>query len=236
MRQHSNRVERIAKYALWTGIAWIGVASIIALFDQPKIVTIGQTKPTPIDRSKIPPEMADAPDIQIQEYDVEGRTPKEIVNSLWAKSIQVEGQGPAAAVTHSHLKFNLGSVTVAGRCQAANPVAQTRFRVELPRHETAGTPPDMQVRWHAFRRALEMHEAEHVHITLKYAARIRAAIIGRSCDDAHRIIDQLGEEMKREDMALDDRGCTAFERGDGSKAALIECPHVLLYELFGWRD
>lgn len=109
---------------------------------------------------------AGMPNVKFQYYDVEGRTPAEIYQSMRARAPQ---KGDGVAHTAWHIRVGWRQARRGDGCEVADPITSLSIAVTLPRLVTSdGVTPQATDFWERTMRGLEIHEAGHARIAIDH--------------------------------------------------------------------
>jgi predicted secreted Zn-dependent protease len=125
------------------------------------------------------------PDIGFEYYEVEGRTPQEIYESMRARAPR-KSEGLAHTIWNFDVTWEEARHGTA--CRVVEPSTRMSIRIILPRlTETAGLTPAGRSYWRKISGDLEAHEAGHARIAWEHRDDFNRAALRASCASVERI-------------------------------------------------
>jgi len=136
------------------------------------------------------------PGIRFEYYEVEGRTPREIYQSMEASAPR---GGEGLAQTIWGIDVNWHEATHGSVCRVRDPRTRLSIRVVLPKLRQDEEPTRAGLAfWRATRKGLEIHEAGHARIAWDHRDDFNQAALSASC----RSIDRVAREIQAKIAAL----------------------------------
>ncbi len=120
----------------------------------------------------------DIPNIRFEYYDVEGTTPREIYNSMRARSPY---SGDGVANTIWNIRTGWRQTRRGSTCVVADPMASLTIIVQLPRLASEAVTRQGLIFWQRVRGGLEEHEAGHARIAWEHRHDFLEAARDASC-------------------------------------------------------
>jgi predicted secreted Zn-dependent protease len=125
------------------------------------------------------------PDIRFEYYDVEGRTGREIYQSMRDRA---PGTGDGLAQTVWQIDVNWHEQTRGSSCRVIGPRTNLSITVILPRlRQIEDMTPEAMRFWRATRRGLEIHEAGHARIAWDHRDDFNRAALKASCKSIKQV-------------------------------------------------
>ncbi len=158
-----------------------------------------QPRPAPV-------AFAGIPNLEIEYYDVLGRTAPEIRAAInrHPRRPRDPNDGLAMdALANWYLNWSWPA-TAGGRCDLARARIRFRARVLLPRLvEEARVPAPVLARWRSYIAALETHEAGHIRFAYQRSGAVLAALRSSSCARANDDAAAAVATINRHDVDYD---------------------------------
>lgn len=137
---------------------------------------------------------AGMPNVTFQYYDVEGRTPAEIYQSMRARAPQ---KGDGVAHTAWHIRVGWRQSRRGDTCEVADPITSLSITVTLPRLATAdGVTPQATDFWERTMRGLEIHEAGHAKIAIDHRYDFVKAAAKATCGSIKDVAKRTQEKIE----------------------------------------
>ncbi|KQX20122.1 MULTISPECIES: DUF922 domain-containing protein [unclassified Sphingomonas] len=139
---------------------------------------------------------AGMPNVIFQYYDVEGRTPAEIYQSMRARAPQTD-DGDGVARTAWHIRAGWRQSRRGDDCEVADPMTSLSITVVLPRLATTeGVTPEALDYWERTMRGLEIHEAGHARIAIDHRRDFVTAAAEASCGSIKDVARRTQERIE----------------------------------------
>jgi predicted secreted Zn-dependent protease len=139
--------------------------------------------------------------LRFEYYEVEGRTRREIYNSLMARG---PNNGQHWGITRSQSRDRWRTMTQGSSCRVVDAETSLSITVLLPRHiEPDELSEDVWEFWRGISDRIRRHEAGHARIAWNHRNDFKRAAAKASCRSIDRVAKEVGDNVRALQKAFD---------------------------------